>query len=259
MKREDDLVKAMKARALKTKVEPLLPRRPGYGTVGKEVMVRANYFRIQLPQGSLFLYDAEVQPEVKNKKKLKRLFQILEKHPDFQKIAKTLATDYSKLVVSTTPLKESTPTTSAGRSEDRLEFSVLYTVVDGEVPRDEDKARHKFKISRVTEIHRSDIDDYLTGRNPEYNLGQAVQAMNIILSKYPHKSRSLVPVGRNKFFVIDENSPSYSLGRGLTALKGYFTSVRPTVGHMLLNVNVCTTAFYTYVIFNFILNSSLSC
>lgn len=34
------------------------------------------------------------------------------------------------------------------------------------------------------------------------------------------------------------------LGNGLEALKGYYSSVRPTFRQLMVNVNSCTTAFY---------------
>ena len=36
-----------------------------------------------------------------------------------------------------------------------------------------------------------------------------------------------------------------SLGGGLEAWKGFYSSVRPAYKQLMVNVNVCTTAFYT--------------
>jgi eukaryotic translation initiation factor 2C len=36
-----------------------------------------------------------------------------------------------------------------------------------------------------------------------------------------------------------------SLGGGLEAWKGFYSSVRPAFKQLMVNVNVCTTAFYT--------------
>jgi hypothetical protein len=36
-----------------------------------------------------------------------------------------------------------------------------------------------------------------------------------------------------------------SLGGGLEAWKGFYSSIRPAYNQLMVNVNVCTTAFYT--------------
>jgi eukaryotic translation initiation factor 2C len=51
-------------------------------------------------------------------------------------------------------------------------------------------------------------------------------------------------VGRNRFF-FPTAAPPVSLGGGLEAWKGFYSSVRTTHKQLMVNVNVCTTAFYT--------------
>ncbi|KAH9866106.1 hypothetical protein J1614_008670 [Plenodomus biglobosus] len=45
----------------------------------------------------------------------------------------------------------------------------------------------------------------------------------------------------NKIFVTSGHSP---LGQSLCAMRGYFYSIRPGMGQILLNLNACTSAFY---------------
>jgi len=52
-------------------------------------------------------------------------------------------------------------------------------------------------------------------------------------------------VGRNRFFFPSPSSPPVPLGGGLEAWKGFYSSVRVTFKQLMVNVNVCTTAFYT--------------
>ena len=52
-------------------------------------------------------------------------------------------------------------------------------------------------------------------------------------------------VGRNRFFHPSPMAPPVSLGGGLEAWRGFYTSVRPSWKQLMVNVNVCTTAFYT--------------
>ena len=51
-------------------------------------------------------------------------------------------------------------------------------------------------------------------------------------------------VGRNKFFHRSAAEPPVSIGGGLEAWRGFYSSVRPAHKQLMVNVNVCTTAFY---------------
>ena len=40
-----------------------LPKRPGYGTIGRKMMVRANYFPIRIPEAfTVYHYDVTIGP-----------------------------------------------------------------------------------------------------------------------------------------------------------------------------------------------------
>ena len=52
-------------------------------------------------------------------------------------------------------------------------------------------------------------------------------------------------IGQNKFFHPSPASPPVSLGGGLEAWRGFYSSVRPSWRQLTVNVNVCTAAFYT--------------
>ena len=73
-----------------------------------------------------------------------------------------------------------------------------------------------------------------------------ISALNLILSAHPSRpSTESVMVGRNKFFHYDANEPPAELGGGLQAWRGFYSSVRPAHRQLMVNVNVCTPAFYT--------------
>lgn len=50
-------------------------------------------------------------------------------------------------------------------------------------------------------------------------------------------------VGRNRYFFRAAAEP-VNMGGGLEAWKGFYSSVRPAYKQLMVNVNVCTTAFY---------------
>jgi eukaryotic translation initiation factor 2C len=53
-------------------------------------------------------------------------------------------------------------------------------------------------------------------------------------------ARTAVRVGRNRHFFRPAQAP---LGGGLEAWRGYFASVRPVWKTLMVNINVCMTAF----------------
>lgn len=88
---------------------------------------------------------------------------------------------------------------------------------------------------------------YLNGQ-PQYrgyDVLPIISALNLILAAYPNRSvGDGVMVGRNKFFHPSAAEPPTSLGAGLEAWRGFYSSVRPAHKQLMVNVNVCTTAFY---------------
>lgn len=78
-----------------------------------------------------------------------------------------------------------------------------------------------------------------------YDIMPVVSALNLILAAHPNRSTGGgVMVGRNKFFHPSPAHPPTSLGGGLEAWRGFYSSVRPAYKQLMVNVNVCTTAFY---------------
>lgn len=73
-----------------------------------------------------------------------------------------------------------------------------------------------------------------------------ISALNLILAAYPNRSvGGGVMVGRNRYFHPSATEPPLPLGGGLEAWKGFYSSVRPAFKQLMVNVNVCHTAFYT--------------
>lgn len=74
---------------------------------------------------------------------------------------------------------------------------------------------------------------------------EIVQALNIVMAKRVNEDPGIVPQGQNKYFVLDNNPAS--LTGGLVALRGYYSSIRTSNARILLNLNACTSAFYSAV------------
>lgn len=74
---------------------------------------------------------------------------------------------------------------------------------------------------------------------------EIVQALNIVMAKRVNEDPNIVPHGQNKYFVLETNPAS--LTGGLVALRGYYSSIRTSNARILLNLNACTSAFYSAV------------
>ena len=210
-----------------------LPPRPDYGTEGVATCVRANYFPVALPTKTLYKYDVSMSPEPKIKRIRKRIFELLE-YSAFQVTKDLMATDFAKTIITAEKLK---------LSNDKLQVEVRYYDSDQQGP-DERSKVYVCTVSLVQQIEPDQLQDFVDGKSPDFDTGSAIQALNIILAKPPSQDPRLIP-GKSKFF-ISESKPSMNLSRGLVAFQGYYTSIRPSVGRVLCNVNVCYTAFYRY-------------
>lgn len=40
-----------------------MPRRPGYGTMGKPIKLLANCFQVEIPKMDVYLYEVDIKPE----------------------------------------------------------------------------------------------------------------------------------------------------------------------------------------------------
>lgn len=85
----------------------------------------------------------------------------------------------------------------------------------------------------MTNLHR-----YTDGDNKDLDTAPLVSALNLIIQT--HGSRTGVRVGKNRHFF---GPAERSLGGGVEAWRGYFASVRPVWKSLMVNINVCMTAF----------------
>ncbi|KAL7268875.1 hypothetical protein RUND412_008489 [Rhizina undulata] len=232
--KEDSLINISKRLNLDTP----LPPRPDFGTNGTKTLVRANYFPVTIPKGTLYKYDVSVTPEMKAKRMKKRLFQLLEEQNAFREVKKYLSTDFAKTLISTEQL---------AFTDGKLQVAITYYDEDMPGPPQTGAKVYNVTIQLVQEIELDALQRYVNGENRDYDPASAIQALNILLSKVPAKSPNIFPLGRNKFFVkqaAESEGRVYDLGKGLIALRGYYSSIRPSTTRVLCNVNVCMTAFY---------------
>jgi eukaryotic translation initiation factor 2C len=107
------------------------PLRPGYGTIGRAVTLRANFFPVKVPKGPIYDYNVEITPKTDINRLKKRIFFLLEQSPLCLPHIGYIAHDRSMRLVSAKelpqPLDIQVPFYEEGESKPRPGATV-YTV-----------------------------------------------------------------------------------------------------------------------------------
>lgn len=221
-------------------LEPSFPHRPGYGTLGRPVVLRTNYFDM-LAYGNLALKryvtkvtrdHTEISPAGK---KLRRVIQLfLDEHLAHHK--PNIVTDFKSTLLSKATLLP-----------EELDSSVIYRS-EGEDEPSPAAGSYRIQLQQTGTVTLSDLVDHLTSTQASRLLAskdEIVQALNIVVGYAPKVNDGIASVGANKHFNHAATAERFSLGAGLTALRGFFVSVRASTARLLVNVQVKHGAFYT--------------
>ncbi|KAI0721640.1 Piwi domain-containing protein [Cerioporus squamosus] len=110
--------------------------------------------------------------------------------------------------------------------------------------RDRTKITHRVTIKRVSIINPTDVQKLTRprqqGDSAELN-AMSLNLLQLIVRQAPNIRHSF-PADARSFFV---ETNSRDLRIGLSAWRGFFQSVRPTQGHLLINIDVSHAAVYT--------------
>lgn len=239
-----------------------LPLRPDFGTQGRQIALRANYFPVNV-QGKIFRYKTEIiLSDPKNSNKLsrrvkQRVFRLAEQTVDWKQAGMHdhVAHDSAKKLVASIQLPQ--PLTIHGTYHDEEQ--------DG--PPAEGATEYALMITFEEQVDQQILNEYVyfQFRPPppdilEYRclagnpvdcqaLAKVLSALNLVLTAHP--SQTGVKIGRNDdekkhpdqrlFF----NSPELKdIGGGLAAREGFYVSVRPAHQQLMINVNTCHATFY---------------
>ena len=209
------------------------------------------------PKGeqTFYRYEVDISPELSKPKRRQLISQIVQ---DSKFSGKPWATDYGRIIVTTSKLdlgktnewsKKLTVAPPNGNSNENGQLPAQ----QGPTPPFVNQARARntvtFKVTYIGSYNLRDLIDYLRSESSggEYaGRGDLIQMLNIMVGKPPNGSSTVTNVGQNTFFPSTGHPgmEAYDLGSGLVALRGYFASVRPAVGRLLLNLNVSSGAFF---------------
>lgn len=224
-------------------------RRPGYGKTGKPIVLRTNYYELR-PAGSakeLFRYDVDFAKELTAYKR-RRVMALLLEHHMFKDIRNVVASDYRNILVSAVAVPGILlhgPGTG---------ISIQYYDEDERGPSDSSD-RINLKVHFVKKLEISKLMAYLGNPSADFaDKDDILRGLNIILSKTANDTDSIISLAK-KFFPLSgtpgtqpdqmgQNIGLGYLGGALIALRGYYVSTRTSISRLMVNVNVCTGAFY---------------
>lgn len=204
----------------------VIPLRPGAGTVGTGTRVLVNYFPVtKLPVGEIIQYDVTVTPDVPRAVK-RKIFGVVE--ANFGKSAfggKNVAYDGQASLYSLGPLP---------KNEISLEVCIDKPSQDSKHP---DRSFH-VRIRQVSSVNMATLDQFLNGKL-NYTPYDVITALEVIL-RHPATAQNIV-VGRSMYGAKSVIEP---ISGGLEVWRGFFASLRPGPGRLLLNLDTTATAFY---------------
>ena len=210
------------------------PWRPGYGTDGRGVILRANYCRLKRPSNSprlsLCRYELTVKPDASGGK-LMQIIRLFLQSPEHNEYRDRMVTDFSAIVLT------------LGQVTDKVITVSYRTEYENEPCQNAPKYTVTLKFQCVLNV--GDLMKYLTLADYPKFTGQTsvIQALNIVINYYAKSSSNIKTLGSSKNFHL-VNPEWKEIKTGLRVVRGFFTSVRPAAGRLLLNVNVCHTVFY---------------
>lgn len=216
-------------------MKEVFPVRPGYGTKGEKVVLFTNYVEL-LPDPNLVLYryNVAVLPSVQGKK-LGQIVRLLLELPEFVGLRDDIVTDFKSTLICCKKI-----------GPDMVESAIQYRA-EGEDEPTAYALSYRIRVEETGTLTVSQLTDYLTSSNAASIFAEkqpVLQALNIFLGHYAKLSPTIATVGSSKSFDISQRSPKLELGAGLTAIRGFFSSVRVATCRILVNVNVSNAVFY---------------
>ena len=207
--------------ALESKLN--MPIRPSGGAEGKGIRLYSNFFEIKsLPVGEIFQYEVKIQPEVLRNMNRVVFNQAEKDYRDSKFGGFILAYDGQNIMYSLGKLKD---------DKTVLEVSLPSSRPNGT------ERKFQLSISRVSSVNTETIKKFLDGKL-SYTPYDVITALEVIL-RHPLVQTNIV-VGRSLY----NNENAQRISGGLEVWKGYFMSIRPGAGRLLLNVDTTATAFY---------------
>ncbi|KAL3530464.1 hypothetical protein ACH5RR_009786 [Cinchona calisaya] len=202
------------------------PARPGYGTVGRKCVVRANHFLVEVADKDLHHYDVSISPEVLSKKVCREIIsQLVTSYRESHLGMRMLVYDGRKSAYA------------AGE----LPFNSKEFIINLSDKDDTSRRERKFKVTikfaaKVDVYH---LHEFLRSRQSDVPQ-EIIQALDVVLREKP--SINYEVVGRS--FFHPSLGGKGELGDGIEYWRGFYQSLRPTQMGVSFNIDMSARAFY---------------
>ncbi|KAJ7732588.1 argonaute-like protein [Mycena maculata] len=205
-------------------------RRPGYGSSGRQVPINVNFFTVDsIPDGSIYHYDVisagKNMPIAMNM----RIIEALQDH-----VAPSIFADTRVVFDGRKNLFAPSKLELGG---DSREFDVTLSAA----PTNPDKPPriYKVRLAYAAKISTEILHRFIAEQQSQDNaVSTALMALNVVLRMEPSQR---FPTKGRSFFTPEG---ARLIGAGLELRRGYFQSIRPAIGRMLINVDISTGVMY---------------
>ncbi|KIO16425.1 hypothetical protein M407DRAFT_33926 [Tulasnella calospora MUT 4182] len=207
--------------AIADSVNPIGAKRPGYGILGTPVEVAVNCFRADIPTGRIYHYD-KILSEDDKKLPLRVTVEIIRRMQEQNPTIFTKRGSYDGRKNLYSPIQYSLG--------ERYQFEV-------DVPNRPTPWR--VRIKWVAVINPASTARYVEGKmsHDEATL-TTLNACNVAIRMQSIQNH---PFNAKSFYT---RAQVRNTGWGVELWRGYFQSVRPVVGKMVINVDISSAAFY---------------
>ncbi|KZW04251.1 eukaryotic translation initiation factor 2C [Exidia glandulosa HHB12029] len=219
-------------------VQTIGVRRPGVGSAGRKLNVVTNHFGVTIPDGIIHHYDVidnnadKTFPARLNMEIIIKLQNLVA--PDV--FTPRVVYDGRKNIFSPRALP------FGASAEATLWLTALptqFAVPLGTPPAGRPGKAYRVRLTKVAEINPEILARFLQGRQSHESVVlTAITALNVVIRMAPSM---LYPFNVRSFFTPRETK---DIGAGIVLWRGYFQSVRPAVGRMLVNIDISTGTMY---------------
>lgn len=193
----------------------------------------ANYVALTTsPKLVLYRYDIAVTPAATGGK-LRQIVRLMLEASELTVYKHDIVSDFKSTLICRQKFAD-------------LTITVPYRKEGEEEPR-ASATKYNVKLQLTNTLATSDLIGYLTSTNPSAQHDDKlplIQAFNIFINHYAKSANNLTNVGSSKTFALGADADTWDLGNCLTAMRGFFASVRAATARVLVNVNPTHAAFF---------------
>ena len=217
---------------------PPRPKEGGYGTRGRVIPLRLNFFPIEIPNVKLHMYHIDVfNDTLKSEDK-----SVTQKYV-CQSVMSALLKKFQSEFPGEKPVydRQATLYTKKPLWGDTAVRDFKVDWLDSE--NGDRKRLHRVVFTKVATIDLSSIQEFISRNKPyktaverqdDFDRGRtAIQAIEVIMRQLPQSKH--VTVGRSFYFDPGQNPPN--LGEGCDIWEGYFQSLRPGQWKPYINID----------------------